>query len=175
MLCQFLRQRRHPESRRYDMLKSHLITRAAENIMTVVSTNTASGYPTAPTMVVTQDGSIAKEAPVGCAHDLRLYGSRTLLGNGGTTDQQQLFFEYLMEEGGAPFFAQVSYRQNESIHQFNRRYMLPALESAGRAFRGSYSEADSKRLKRHVKEPCLTAGLSFYFGQATDGKGGNRL
>lgn len=61
-----------PNPARYDMLKSHLITRAAENIMTVVSTNTASGYPTAPTMVVTQDGSIAKEAPVGCS-DLMIY------------------------------------------------------------------------------------------------------
>ncbi|MBC8530351.1 carbon-nitrogen hydrolase family protein [Gehongia tenuis] len=54
-----------PNPARYDMLKSHLVTRAAENIMTVVSTNTASGCPTAPTMVVTEDGSIAKEAPAG--------------------------------------------------------------------------------------------------------------
>jgi omega-amidase len=49
---------------RYDTIKAHLISRAAENAMTVVSVNCASQYQTAPTAVFDVDGRVVSEAPV---------------------------------------------------------------------------------------------------------------
>lgn len=46
----------------YDMIKSHLITRAVENVMTVVSVNSISGFQTAPTAVFDCNGCCVKEA-----------------------------------------------------------------------------------------------------------------
>ncbi|WP_160317140.1 hypothetical protein [Oxobacter pfennigii] len=37
---------------RYDMIKAHLITRAVENVMTVISVNSTSHYQTAPAAVI---------------------------------------------------------------------------------------------------------------------------
>ena len=48
---------------RYDMIKAHLITRAVENVMTVISVNSTSHYQTAPTAVIDINGSIVSEAP----------------------------------------------------------------------------------------------------------------
>jgi omega-amidase len=48
---------------RYDMIKAHLITRAVENVMTVVSVNSTSHYQTAPTAVIDSNGYIVSEAP----------------------------------------------------------------------------------------------------------------
>lgn len=50
------------DDERYDILKSHLVTRAAENVMTVVSVNSTSGYPTAPTAVFSPDGHVIQAA-----------------------------------------------------------------------------------------------------------------
>lgn len=49
--------------KRYDMIKGHLITRAVENVMTVISVNSISHYQTAPTVVIDIDGNIVSEAP----------------------------------------------------------------------------------------------------------------
>jgi predicted amidohydrolase len=49
---------------RYDVIKSHLITRAVENVMTVVSVNSASHYQTAPTAVFSPDGDVIDEANI---------------------------------------------------------------------------------------------------------------
>lgn len=49
---------------RYDIIKSHLITRAVENVMTVVSVNSIANFQTAPTAVFDCNGSIVKEAEV---------------------------------------------------------------------------------------------------------------
>lgn len=51
-----------PNDSRYNIIKSHLITRAVENIMTVVSVNTISGCQTAPTAVFDYNGNTVKEA-----------------------------------------------------------------------------------------------------------------
>lgn len=48
---------------RYEILKSHLRTRAVENVMTVVSVNSLSGYQTVPTAVFDQNGHLLMEAP----------------------------------------------------------------------------------------------------------------
>jgi len=48
---------------RYNMIKAHLITRAVENVMTIVSVNSTSHYQTAPTAVIDINGSIVSEAP----------------------------------------------------------------------------------------------------------------
>ncbi len=53
-----------PSPERYDLIKAHLRTRAVENIMTVVSVNTISGYQTAPTAVIGNNGEVITEAPV---------------------------------------------------------------------------------------------------------------
>ncbi len=47
---------------RYNIIKSHLITRAVENVMTVVSVNSTSRFQTAPTAVFDYNGEIEKEA-----------------------------------------------------------------------------------------------------------------
>lgn len=41
---------------RYEIIKAHLITRAVENVMTVISVNSTSFYQTAPTAVISPDG-----------------------------------------------------------------------------------------------------------------------
>lgn len=48
---------------RYQIIRSHLITRAVENVMTVVSVNSISNYQTAPTAVFDINGHVALEAP----------------------------------------------------------------------------------------------------------------
>jgi omega-amidase len=46
------------DDERYGILKSHLITRAAESVMTVVSVNSISAHQTAPTAVFSPDGRV---------------------------------------------------------------------------------------------------------------------
>lgn len=48
---------------RYNIIKSHLITRAVENVMTVISANSISQYETAPTVVIDPNGCVVSEAP----------------------------------------------------------------------------------------------------------------
>jgi omega-amidase len=48
---------------RYGIIKSHLVTRAVENVMTIISVNSISKYQTAPTAVIDSDGHIVCEAP----------------------------------------------------------------------------------------------------------------
>lgn len=50
---------------RYNIIKSHLITRAVENVMPVVSVNSTTGFQTAPTAVINQDGETMLEADTG--------------------------------------------------------------------------------------------------------------
>ena len=47
---------------RYGIIKSHLITRAVENVMTIISVNSISKYQTAPTGVFDPDGKVILEA-----------------------------------------------------------------------------------------------------------------
>lgn len=47
---------------RYNIIKSHLITRAVENVMTIISLNSISKYQTAPTGVFDPDGKVILEA-----------------------------------------------------------------------------------------------------------------
>jgi len=48
---------------RYETIKAHLLTRAVENVMTIVSVNSISKFQTAPTAVFDINGNILKEAP----------------------------------------------------------------------------------------------------------------
>lgn len=48
---------------RYNRIKAHLITRAMENVITVISVNSTSYYQTAPTAVIDINGNILYEAP----------------------------------------------------------------------------------------------------------------
>ncbi len=48
---------------RYNIIKSHLITRAVENVMTVITVNSISKYQVAPTAVFDLNGYIVCEAP----------------------------------------------------------------------------------------------------------------
>lgn len=48
---------------RYNIIKSHLVTRAVENVMTIISVNSISQYQTAPTAVIDCNGNIIDEAP----------------------------------------------------------------------------------------------------------------
>jgi omega-amidase len=48
---------------RYELIKSHLATRAVENVMTVVSVNSCAQYQTAPTAVFDINGVVVQEAP----------------------------------------------------------------------------------------------------------------
>lgn len=52
-----------PSEERYTIIKSHLITRAVENVMTVVSVNSISHFQTAPTAVISPNGKVILEAP----------------------------------------------------------------------------------------------------------------
>lgn len=51
-----------PDSERHEIIQAHLITRAAENVMTVVSVNSISRKSTAPTAVFSPDGRILLKA-----------------------------------------------------------------------------------------------------------------
>lgn len=53
----------HDSIERYNIIKSHLVTRAVENVMTVISVNSISKYQTAPTAVFDLNGCIVNEAP----------------------------------------------------------------------------------------------------------------
>jgi predicted amidohydrolase len=53
---------------RYEVIKSALGTRAAENVITVVSVNSISKYQTAPTAVFDINGVMIKEAPKNAEH-----------------------------------------------------------------------------------------------------------
>ncbi len=48
---------------RYGIIRSHLITRAVENVMTIVSANSISKSQTAPTAVILHSGHVVSEAP----------------------------------------------------------------------------------------------------------------
>lgn len=48
---------------RYELIKAHLKTRAAENVCPVISVNSASPYQTAPTAVIDDNGIVAAELP----------------------------------------------------------------------------------------------------------------
>jgi omega-amidase len=48
---------------RYNIIKSHLVTRSVENIMYIVSSNTISLNQTAPTIIIDRSGNIVKIAP----------------------------------------------------------------------------------------------------------------
>lgn len=51
-----------PDAERYDIIKGHLVTRAAENVMTVISVNSVSRFQTAPTAVIDHNGRTAAQA-----------------------------------------------------------------------------------------------------------------
>lgn len=51
------------DSGRYEMIRSHMITRAVENAFWLMSANSISKAQTAPTCVVTPDGDLADVAP----------------------------------------------------------------------------------------------------------------
>lgn len=52
-----------PNPTRYELIKSHLITRAVENAMYVLSVNSISAYQTAPTCLIDPDGAVLEIAP----------------------------------------------------------------------------------------------------------------
>lgn len=51
-----------PDPERYAIIKGHLVTRAAENVMTVLSVNSFSRFQTAPTAVIDHNGRTVAEA-----------------------------------------------------------------------------------------------------------------
>ena len=53
---------------RFELIKAHLQTRAVENIMTVVSVNSISGFQSAPTAVIDHNGLVVLEAPKNREH-----------------------------------------------------------------------------------------------------------
>ncbi len=53
----------HESLERYNIIKSLLVTRAVENVMTIISVNSISKYQTAPTAVIDFKGNIVNEAP----------------------------------------------------------------------------------------------------------------
>ena len=55
---------------RYNIIKSHIITRAVENIMTVISVNSSSKHQSAPTAVIDHNGRVISEAPKNREHML---------------------------------------------------------------------------------------------------------
>lgn len=81
---------------RYELIKAHLMTRAVENAMYVISANSISGYQTAPTCLINPDGIVLESAPLNeeylltfeyksltsnFGRDGRIHHSRELLGN----------------------------------------------------------------------------------------------
>jgi omega-amidase len=88
---------KEPNPVRYEQIKSHLLTRAIENAMFVLSANSISEFQTAPTCLIDADGNILKIAPQdeecllafdyevspsNFGRDGRKYYSRKLLGIG---------------------------------------------------------------------------------------------
>ena len=65
---------------RYDTIKAHLLTRAVENVMTVVSVNSVSACQNAPTAVFGVDGALLAEAPKDVEHLLVYDYERPALG-----------------------------------------------------------------------------------------------
>ena len=55
---------RQASPERYNIIKSHLVTRAVENVMTIISVDSISDYQTAPTAVFNQNGIVMDEAPL---------------------------------------------------------------------------------------------------------------
>ena len=55
---------REPNPSRYELIKAHLMTRAVENTMYVISVNSISGHQTAPTCVIDPDGVVLASAPL---------------------------------------------------------------------------------------------------------------
>ncbi len=53
---------KEPSPARYQTIKSHLVTRAMENIMSVVSVNSLSAFQTAPTAFFDWNGSVLRES-----------------------------------------------------------------------------------------------------------------
>ena len=53
---------------RYNIIKAHLITRAVENVMTLISVNSTSRNQTAPTAVIDWNGHVVSEAPKNQEH-----------------------------------------------------------------------------------------------------------
>lgn len=54
---------KEPNPARYELIKSHLITRAVENAMYVLSANSISAHQTAPTCLINPDGEVLEIAP----------------------------------------------------------------------------------------------------------------
>ena len=52
-----------PNEARLDLIRSHLVTRAVENVCYVVSVNSARPNQTAPTCVIGPEGDVRVEAP----------------------------------------------------------------------------------------------------------------
>lgn len=52
-----------PNPARYDMIKAHLVTRATENAMHILSANSISQFQTAPTCLIDPDGYVVSVAP----------------------------------------------------------------------------------------------------------------
>jgi omega-amidase len=50
-----------PDEARYKMIQSHLVTRAVENTMYIVSSNSISKNQTAPTCIINPDGNILQQ------------------------------------------------------------------------------------------------------------------
>lgn len=55
---------KEPDSERYELIKSHLRTRAVENSYTVVSVNSVTLNQTAPTCFISPEGRIRNESPL---------------------------------------------------------------------------------------------------------------
>lgn len=55
---------KEPNPNRYELIKSHLRTRAVENAMYLISVNSIWGYQTAPTCLIDPDGNILESAPL---------------------------------------------------------------------------------------------------------------
>jgi predicted amidohydrolase len=86
---------KEPNPNRYELIKAHLMTRAVENAMYVISANSISGYQTAPTCLINPDGMVLETAPLNeeylltfeyenlvsnFGRDGRIHHSRELLG-----------------------------------------------------------------------------------------------
>ena len=55
----------HDNINRYETIKAHLLTRAVENVMPVISVNSTANHQTAPTAVFDIDGDMVQVAPRG--------------------------------------------------------------------------------------------------------------
>ncbi|MFW1531309.1 carbon-nitrogen hydrolase family protein [Vibrio parahaemolyticus] len=53
-----------PDDNRFSIIKSHLLTRAIENVLTVISVNSSTFKQTAPTCVIDQNGNTVMEASI---------------------------------------------------------------------------------------------------------------